>query len=198
MMDTKTVCLGLLTLGDASGYDLKKHFEGAFEHFFPAGYGSIYPALAALADDGLVTCTEVPQDGKPDRKVYRITPAGRRRLNDILDTTAPTHKTRSEFLVAIYFAHLVSPERLEGLLDHRLAELGRMLEHLQACPVTASWPAGIEFVRGFGAAVSTAAKTYIEDHRAALLAASALQRQHLTPDADAPDVDRNIRRELPV
>jgi len=76
-MDVKTVCLGLLTQGPASGYDLKKTFESTFGHFFAAGFGSIYPALGTLAEAGLVTCTEVPQDGKPDRKVYSITDDGR-------------------------------------------------------------------------------------------------------------------------
>ncbi len=75
-MDVKTVCLGLLTFGEASGYDLKKHFDAAFEHFFSTGYGSIYPALASLAEEGLADCTAVPQAGRPDRKVYRITAAG--------------------------------------------------------------------------------------------------------------------------
>ena len=54
-MDVKTVCLGMLTDGAASGYDLKKQFESTFGHFFAAGYGSIYPALSSLAGQGLVT-----------------------------------------------------------------------------------------------------------------------------------------------
>ena len=41
-MDVKTVCLGMLTDGEASGYDLKKEFESSFSHFFAAGYGSSY------------------------------------------------------------------------------------------------------------------------------------------------------------
>ena len=54
-MDVKTLCLGLLTVNEACGYDLKKTFETSFKHFFPAGYGSIYPALADLAESGLVS-----------------------------------------------------------------------------------------------------------------------------------------------
>ena len=52
-MDVKTVCLGMLTDGPASGYDLKKQFESSFGHFFAAGYGSIYPALSSLAANGI-------------------------------------------------------------------------------------------------------------------------------------------------
>ena len=33
-MDVKTLCLGVLTEGDKSGYEIKKHFEQAFRHFF--------------------------------------------------------------------------------------------------------------------------------------------------------------------
>ena len=97
-MDVKTVCLGMLTDGDASGYDMKKCFESSFGHFFPAGYGSIYPALATLARNGLVEFELVPQDGKPDRKVYQITGKGREALSDGLSNPHPTHKIRSEFL----------------------------------------------------------------------------------------------------
>ena len=116
-MDVKTVCLGMLTDGPASGYDLKKEFESTFAHFFAACYGSIYPALSRLSEDGLLTCEEIPQDGKPDRKVYRITDEGRQVLLDALKNTRPCHKVRSEFLVLLYFAQLVPPERLSEVLD---------------------------------------------------------------------------------
>jgi DNA-binding PadR family transcriptional regulator len=95
-MDVKTVCLGMLTDHEASGYDLKKAFESSFGHFFVAGYGSIYPALASLAEHGYVSCREIPQDGKPDRKVYQITAAGRQHLLKELENPAPSHKVRSE------------------------------------------------------------------------------------------------------
>ena len=36
-MDVKTLCLGLLSLKEACGYDLKKDVESIFKHFFAAG-----------------------------------------------------------------------------------------------------------------------------------------------------------------
>src|SRR3546814_3071348 len=54
-MDAKTLCLGVLSRGAASGYEIKKAFEeGPFSHFHQASFGSIYPALNALSADGLV------------------------------------------------------------------------------------------------------------------------------------------------
>jgi DNA-binding PadR family transcriptional regulator len=173
-MDCKTVCLGLLTLGEASGYDLRKHIDASFEHFFAAGYGSIYPALAALAEEGLVTCSEVAQDRRPDRKVYRITPLGRERLQQELEGSLPGHKLRSEFLATVYFAHLMSGERLAEIIDHRIAELERSLETFDSggCSEMPGQAPGVRFVNGFGRTVVTAALDYLRTSRAELLASS--------------------------
>lgn len=166
-MDVKTVCLGMLTDGEASGYDLKKNFESTFGHFFAAGYGSIYPALASLATQGLVDCECIPQEGKPDRKVYRITDAGRDYLLVALDNPNPGHKVRSEFLATICFSHLMSDEQIETLLANRLDEVDdyiEMFDDIQANCMQ-EWPPGMQFVVGFGRAVTEAKRKYIEENR---------------------------------
>ena len=166
-MDVKTVCLGMLTDGPASGYDMKKCFESLFGHFFPAGYGSIYPALSAMAEDRLVDCEEVPQDGKPDRKVYRITDAGREFLRKALQNPCPCHKVRSEFLATMCFAHLMRPHDIETVLDHRLTDIARyqaMFEQLENERMD-DWSEGMKFVLGFGKAMTAAMETYIKNNR---------------------------------
>ncbi len=173
-MDVKTVCLGILTDGPASGYDLKKHFESTFSHFFAAGYGSIYPALSSLAEQGLVSCEEIRQEGKPDRKVYAITPDGREFLRDALRNPSPCHKVRSEFLATMCFAHLMRPGDIETVLDNRLADIARyqaMFQQLEA-ECMCDWPQGAQFVLGFGKAVSAAMEAYIAENRHMLTASS--------------------------
>jgi len=166
-MDVKTVCLGMLTDGPASGYDLKKQFESSFAHFFAAGYGSIYPALSWLSENSLVDCEEVPQEGKPDRKVYQITVKGRQFLQEALQNPSPCHKIRSEFLATMCFAHLMRPQDIETVLNNRLAEIARyqemfsQLESEEMC----DWPDGAKFVLGFGKAVAGAMQIYINENR---------------------------------
>ena len=165
-MDVKTVCLGMLTEGAASGYDLKKQFESTFGHFFSAGYGSIYPALSSLASDGMVDCEEIPQEGKPDRKVYGITEAGREHLLAALDKPDPSHKVRSEFLATMCFAHLMTGEQIRSVLAHRLDEIRQYLDMFEAFEqeeATESQP-GMRFVCGCGKAVMTAMRDHIEKH----------------------------------
>ncbi len=169
-MDVKTVCLGMLVDSEASGYDLKKQFESTFAHFFAAGYGSIYPALSSLAEAGLVDCREIAQEGKPDRKVYRITVAGRQHLLTALEDPAPSHKVRSEFLATMCFAHLMSPEQIDIVLASRVEELERYMSmfHDFETGRMDEWTDGMRFVCGFGKAMTEAMQTYIDENKGML------------------------------
>ena len=170
-MDVKTVCLGILTDGPASGYDLKKQFESTFSHFFAAGYGSIYPALSSLAHQELVTCEEIPQDGKPDRKVYEITDAGKAYLLNALEDPAPCHKVRSEFLATMCFAHLMPDQQVQAVLDFRIEECAhytKMISEIEA-DRSEDWPPGMKFVAGFGKAMIQAMSSYVEENRHLLI-----------------------------
>lgn len=166
-MDVKTVCLGMLTDGDASGYDMKKCFESSFGHFFPAGYGSIYPALATLARNGLVEYELVPQEGKPDRKVYSINDKGREALIEGLSNPNPSHKIRSEFLATLWFAHLMSAEQVHTVIENKIQEIDEFLKLIEEF-VTVECPdagTGAQFVAGFGKHMASAFKQYIEENR---------------------------------
>ena len=166
-MDVKTVCLGMLTDGPASGYDMKKCFESTFGHFFPAGYGSIYPALATLARDGLVELEEIPQEGKPDRKVYSITSNGRDALDKALTNPNPTHRVRSEFLAMMCFPHLMSDEQINEVIDNKIHELNELMQIINELPtdVDGPMPKGTRFVAGFGHFVAASLTSYINDNR---------------------------------
>ncbi|MEE4185409.1 MAG: PadR family transcriptional regulator [Gammaproteobacteria bacterium] len=193
-MDVKTLCLGLLTMGEACGYDLKKTFETSFKHFFPAGYGSIYPALADLARNGLVICREIPQVGKPDRKVYAITPAGEQAFVDALHRSEPQHKLRSEFLAMIYFADRIDETRLAALLDDRMQKLQETVDLIAEHEDTGAASAGAAFVAGFGTALAQAAADYIEANRHMLSGAKPRQTERSRPGNHATSalVIRNV------
>lgn len=172
-MDVKTLCLGVLTEGDKTGYEIKQCFEASFSHFFVAGYGSIYPALAALTRQGLVTCTSVEQDKRPDKKVYRLTASGRVALVEELMTTPPRHKVRSEFLVLMYFAHLLPPARVAEIVDQMITYWEPLLAEIGACvgsdAADQGATPGMRFAAGFGQAVVGAALRYVREHKPALL-----------------------------
>ncbi|NQV79315.1 MAG: PadR family transcriptional regulator [Alphaproteobacteria bacterium] len=168
-MDSKTLCLGALILGDASGYEIKKLFEeGPFNYFHQTSFGSIYPALGKLTQEGLVTCDEHQQDGRPDKKVYSLTDAGRVAFKAALGQTPAPDQIRSESLYMLFFADLLKADHLRGVYDGYLEEYRQNIDRLDSLS-----PDGISssrlFVRGFGRVFYEAAAQYMEDNRHLLL-----------------------------
>lgn len=113
-MNVRTLCLSILYCGDASGYDIRRMCtEEEFAYFVEASYGSIYPALARLEEDGFVTSRTEQQEGKPARKVYSITETGRRAFADQLAEPLGEDMFRSPFLLFARFAHILPRELVE-------------------------------------------------------------------------------------
>src|SRR6185437_7580710 len=132
-VDVRTICLGILTRGDATGYEIKKVFEdGGLQHFVEASFGSIYPALSRLTDEGLVSVREEAQEKRPDRKVYSITPAGRTAFLGALMKPLPEDKHRSPFLFAMLFSDLLPGPRVENLIDGYIAQAEQKLAQLKS------------------------------------------------------------------
>lgn len=170
-MDVRTLCLGVLSRGEASGYEIKKAFEeGPFSHFHQASFGSIYPALNALSAEGLVVVRAQAQEKRPDKKIYSIAPKGRNTLLAALMAAPAPDAMRSDFLFILSFAQYLPPARVDELIDARIAWYREMLERMEACGCAPGLAPGANFVRGMGIAVYRAAAEYLESHREQLLA----------------------------
>ena len=163
-MDVRTLCLGMLTFRDASGYDIKKQFQGPLRHFFDASYGSLYPALNKLADEGLLQCTAELQDKRPDKKIYRITPQGRIAFLDELMKLPGRDHFRSEFVATLLFADLLPARHLAALIDERLGTYEESMVEL-AARAKDSETVGQRFIMGLGLAMYRAAHDYLEENR---------------------------------
>lgn len=182
-MDVKTLCLGILSRSEATGYEIKKLFETDFSHFYEASFGSIYPALAKLTDEGLVSCSQQAQDKRPDKKIYRITAAGRLAFLDQLATMPGRDRIRSEFLATLLFGELLAPAHVDRVIAARIAEYRKALAVMEACDLAQITP-GHAFVHGFGVAVYRAAAAYLEENRHLLVGETILNgNAHTRPAA---------------
>ncbi|MRK00061.1 PadR family transcriptional regulator [Aeromicrobium sp. S22] len=85
----------------ASGYDLARRFDASIGHFWKASHQQIYKVLGRMEGDGWVTSEVVPQDGRPDKKVYVITDVGRDELARFTTTSTPVEPLRSAFAVKL-------------------------------------------------------------------------------------------------
>ncbi|WP_457144519.1 PadR family transcriptional regulator [Mycobacterium sp. URHB0021] len=63
-----------------SGYELARRFDRSIGYFWAATHQQIYRTLRAMEDDSWVHATPVVQHGRPDKKVYAVSVAGRAEL----------------------------------------------------------------------------------------------------------------------
>ncbi len=146
-MNIRTLCLGILSFGDATGYKIRKlSTEGEYSYFVDASFGAIYPALAKLHSEELVTYRYETQSGKPARKVYSITAAGRKAFDDALAEQPGPDIFRSEFLFLMLCAEMMPPELVTQRLNERLVAIEQGIKTLQTlrencASLTSQWTA---------------------------------------------------------
>ena len=172
-MNVRTLCLGILSLQEATGYEIRKMVEeGAFSHFIDASYGSIYPALAQLLKEGLVSVRAEPSEsGRPLRKVYSITPQGRAELTKALATDPAPDKFKSEFLFQMLFMERIDPAQLALTYDAYIAEQEAELKQLREARELPSDHPGAEFVRAYGETVLSTIIDFLKSRRGQMLRA---------------------------
>jgi DNA-binding PadR family transcriptional regulator len=168
-MNIRTLCLGILQFQDATGYEINKLVtDGRFRHFIEASYGSIYPALTRMMAEGLVTCREEQQEGKPARKVYSIAPAGRAQLIEALQQDPHPDRFKSEFLFLGLFADFVPRAHMRRAIERQKADVRDLIAEMRRNHERCQH-AGSRFALGCGIAANEAKLHYIEAHEHLLL-----------------------------
>lgn len=74
--DLESLVLGVLQDEPLHGYEIAKRIKQLSATALSVGEGQLYPALHKLERDGYIEAEWVPQEGKPPRKVYRLTEEG--------------------------------------------------------------------------------------------------------------------------
>ncbi len=146
-MSHRYLVLGLLSDGPMTGYEIKKRVGASLRSVTQASYGTLYPTLHRLLDEGAVLMEEHSQTHRPARKVYCITERGRRELQEWLQQPAAADQVRREFLLKLFLAYDLPVESLKSMFYHRRAITERQLADLQQVqealngntPITQQW-----------------------------------------------------------
>lgn len=126
------ILLGLLAARPMTGYDIKQRFDAALAYYWNADRSQIYSALKALTAEGLAEPELVVQDGRPNRKLYVLTEAGRAELARWLGEGVPERYAKDEFLAKLFFLGHGDSEAARLHLEQHRADLLRELAHLEA------------------------------------------------------------------
>jgi PadR family transcriptional regulator AphA len=133
-MSLEYAILGFLNYHPYTGYDLKKIFDTSVQHFWPADQSQIYRTLARLMENGLVEMEKVPQEDRPDRKVYHITQAGRTELLRWLSGPPPLDQPRSAPLIQVFFAGQLSDDEVLAKFEGFAAMMRAVLAQYKQVP----------------------------------------------------------------
>ncbi|MGF1570229.1 MAG: PadR family transcriptional regulator [Nodosilinea sp.] len=120
--------LAALTECPCSGYDLAKRFDGSVGFFWHASHQQIYRELTKLEQQALVTAEAVPQEGRPDKKLYRVTQDGQARLREWIAQPSNSSPVKDDLLVKLFVGYLVPPDTLLATLQHERAQHVAALE----------------------------------------------------------------------
>lgn len=121
----------------STGYDLARRFDRSIGYFWTATHQQVYKVLGRMETAQWVHSVVVPQEGRPDKKVYEVTDAGRQELARWVAEPAEPESTRSELAVKVRGASYgdvdavvaevarhrdLHGERLEAYLDNEKRE----------------------------------------------------------------------------
>lgn len=132
-MPAEHAILGLLSMAEADGsgygYDLARHFSDGqpLAEILRLEPGMLYHHLKKLDRAGWVVASLDAGGARPPRRMYELTDEGRRQLERWLsEPVTHTREIRLEFLVKLYFARRLNPERAAVLLAEQRETLQRI------------------------------------------------------------------------
>ncbi|MCF3183862.1 PadR family transcriptional regulator [Streptomyces polychromogenes] len=129
-MALRHAVLAALLDDEYSGYQLAKAFDISVANFWHALPQQLYAELARLEADGLVAGREVVQETRPNKRLFRVTEAGRAELERFAEAASKPSSIRDDLLVKVQTADRVGTGPVIEQLEQRAAAAGAKLELL--------------------------------------------------------------------
>lgn len=120
--------LGVIARVPQSGYDVVK----ALSKFRPVNISQVYPIVAEMEEQGLLSSDEVVQTGKPNKKVYHLLEPGRRALQDWIAAPSDPPEQRDDFVNKVYSFWLSPAGDRASLVRDRLQHIHEEVAYFSA------------------------------------------------------------------
>src|SRR6266496_6769550 len=130
---TEGAVLGLIAFGEGSGYELSRLAANSVEHLWTPSQSQIYKTLPRLVSRQLARTRRIEQRDRPDKSLYKITPAGRKVLRSWLDEVEEAPASgRVVFVLKLFFSDFASAGTDRAQLAAYRRFLTRQLERYEA------------------------------------------------------------------
>jgi PadR family transcriptional regulator AphA len=130
-MSLPHIILGMLRKAPQSGYDLKKQMETMIVFFWDTDISRIYRTLDRMQKEAWVAAETVVQEDSPNKKVYSLTDAGRRALEQWLAEPGKDSGSRNPFLAQLHFSDAIPIAAQLQVMEVRRAALAEALVELE-------------------------------------------------------------------
>jgi DNA-binding PadR family transcriptional regulator len=125
--------LGLLKERSMHGYQLSKRLTDALGGFWRVSYGSLYPSLRRLEQQGAVERVFDEQEVGRRKNVYRITERGEALFLELLEEAGgESGSEENRFRVRLAFFKYLAPDTRIRVLERRRAFLEERLSSIDA------------------------------------------------------------------
>jgi DNA-binding PadR family transcriptional regulator len=118
-MALRHAVLAALLNGEFSGYQLTKIFDVGVSNFWYAAPQQLYAELTKLEADGLVSGREVVQQGRPNKRVFKVTDSGVEELASFAAAPAKPLLIREDLAVKVHAVDVLDPAPVIAQLQER-------------------------------------------------------------------------------
>ncbi|MGW0753536.1 PadR family transcriptional regulator [Streptomyces sp. NPDC002587] len=129
-MALRHAVLAALLDGEYSGYQLAKVFDASVANFWHALPQQLYAELAKLEKEGLVAGRQVIQETRPNKRLFKVTDAGRTALEDFAAAASKPSVIRDDLLVKVQSADRIGTAAVIEQLEERAVAAGAKIELL--------------------------------------------------------------------
>ena len=126
-LSLRNALLGVLSVREMSGYDIKRSFDRAVHFVWNAADSQIYRELREMEKVGLISSRLIQQDGKPNKRLYQLNSAGTEALQEWLRSPAETPHEKEPFLMRLFFMGRISDDAAIQVLEQRCDEIRALL-----------------------------------------------------------------------
>lgn len=163
MDERHLLLLGVLMAESQHGYRINEFIETNLGRISRMRRATAYALLERLEEQGLVRMEFDTAGSYPPRKVYSITPAGKAKFIDLLQSLlVRVEPTSSAADIALMFIDYLPVEKTVAVLKERAQALQSQIEELRATPSHNTTAPGVDYAIERKLAILQAERSWLE------------------------------------
>lgn len=132
-MERKLLLLGLLRMHEMHGYQINELIDAHLGTSIQITKPTVYKLLGDMVNDGWIKFHEEQEGNYPTRRVYKITPEGRKAFQQLLRQSLADYRPVSYLSnIGMMYLDALPEEEATALLHKRREDIEKLSQRIQA------------------------------------------------------------------